>query len=270
MDDNKTSSASVSSVFGWEQFPAEKGQEGSRTYVYVTAASSQPKKPHDLFPPFLWNWQLAVYRLRTTMKAAKLFHPSVFTPTIFPSLYYDYDCAALKQSLPCLKDPLPAPAGPAVPRCAFGAALQQAEVLGSSNWEQAILSAAGAQTRGGITTVPWLSSSFGSPHGTCWHPASHRAETTGLSSLKELFFWSSTNFAQLQESSKWCVYFLSHCSQWFAVLKYVCAGSIDSSIIFIASFRKLLFPSRDWAKPNIAIPIISFFFSICVIWRREV
>lgn len=102
-----------------------------------------------------------------------------------------------------------------------------------------------AQTRGGITTVPWLSSSFGSPHGTCWHPASHRAETTGLSSLKELFFWSSTNFAQLQESSKWCVYFLSHCSQWFAVLKYVCAGSIDSSIIFIASFRKLLFPSRD-------------------------
>lgn len=100
-------------------------------------------KSHMIFfPPFLWNWQLAVYRLRTTMKAAKLFHPSVFTPTIFPSLYYDYDCAALKQSLPCLKDPLPAPAGPAVPRCAFGAALQQAEVLGSSNWEQAILSAA--------------------------------------------------------------------------------------------------------------------------------
>lgn len=128
MDDNKTSSASVSSVFGWEQFSAEKGYEGSRTYVYVTAASSQPKRPHDLFFfPFLLNWQLAVYRLRTTMKAAKLFHPSVFTPTISPFLYYDYDFTAVKQCLPCLKNPLPAPVGPAVPRCATGAALQQAQ-----------------------------------------------------------------------------------------------------------------------------------------------
>lgn len=208
------------------------------------------------------------------MKAAKLFYPSVFTPTIFPSLYYDYDSAAVKQSLPFLKDHLPAPAGPAVPRCAIGAALQQAEVLGTQTGTGNFL-CCWCTDRGGITTVPWLSSSFGSSHpraehGTCWHPASHRVETTGLSTLKEFFFWSSTNFALLQESSKWCVYFLSHCSQWFAVLKYVCARSIDSPIIFIASFRKLLFPSRDWAKPNIAIPIISFFLSICVIWRREV
>lgn len=156
------SSASVSSVFGWEQFSAEKGYEGSRTYVYVTAASSQPKKPHDLFFfSFLWNWQLAVYRLPTTMKAAKLFHPSVFTPTIFPFLYYDYDFAAVKQSLPCLKSHLPALVGPAVPRCAMGAALHQGEFfkLGTGNF---ICCWCTDQTRNHHSPLG-LSSSFSSP-----------------------------------------------------------------------------------------------------------
>lgn len=163
MDGNKTSSASVSSVFGWEQFRAEKACEGTRTYVYVTAASSQPKRPHDLFfPPFLWNWQLAVYRLRATMKAAKLFHPSVFTPSIFPFLSCDYDFAAVKQSLPCLKSPLPAPEGPAVPRCAMGLTHNRHSFSGTTNWE--VLSAAGAWSRQRITTLPLASAPTLVPH----------------------------------------------------------------------------------------------------------
>lgn len=183
------------------------------------------------------------------MKAAKLFHPSVVTPSIFPFLYCDYDFAAVKQSLPCLKNPLPAPAGPAVPRCATGAALQQAELFRHLKLGNVVCCWCTEKTRNHHSPLG-LSSSFSSPHpraehGISWQPASHRVETMHLSSLEELFIWSSTNFAQVQESSKLCVYFLCHCSQWFAVLKYVCAGSMYSPIIFIASFRKLLFTSKD-------------------------
>lgn len=194
------------------------------------------------FPPFLWNWQLAVYRLPTTMKAAKLFHPSVFTPTIFPSLYYDYDFAAVTVSLPCLKNHLPALVGPAVPQMCHGGCPTTGRGFQTGNgficcW-----------TRQGITILPLASVPALAPQSwtwNCWQPASHRVETMGLSILKELFFWSSTDFSRVQESCKLCVYLLYHCSQWFAVFKYVCAGSMDSPIIFIASYRKLLFPSRD-------------------------
>lgn len=196
------------------------------------------------FLPFLWNWQLAVYRLGTTMEAPKLFHPSVFTPTIFPFLYYDYDFAAVKQSLPCWRTPCQPQQDLLSPGLPWGLPYNRQRFLGTSNWE--ILSAADTQTRQEITTLPLASVPVLVPHFSelNMEPVGNllQVETMGLSSLKELFVWSSTNFAQ----SKLCAYFLSHCSQWFAVLKYVCAGSMDSPIIFIVSFRKLLFPSKGY------------------------
>lgn len=150
---------------GWEQFSAEKGYEGTRTYVHVTAASSQPKRANDIFFSFLLKWQLAVYRLQTTIKEAELFHPSVFTPTIFSFLYYYDEFAFVKQCLPCLKSHLPAPVRPAVPRCTRrGCPATGIVSSGCSNWGQAILTFAGAQTRQVITILLLgLSFNFSSP-----------------------------------------------------------------------------------------------------------
>lgn len=243
------SSASVSSVFGWEQFSAEKGYEGSRTYVYVTAASSQPKKPHDLFF-FPFSLKLTACCLQTTNnnESSKAFSSICFHTHHF-SLSFTMIMTLQQSSRACLASRTPCQ--PQQDLLSPGVLpYNRQSFLGTSDWE--ILSAAGAGTTQGIITPLFgLSSSFSSPHpraerGICWQAASHRVETMGLPSLKELFIWSSTIFAQVQESSKLCVYFLCHCSQWFAVSKYGCAGSMDSPIIFIASFRKLLFPSKDY------------------------
>lgn len=111
-------------MFGREQFSAERGSEGSRTYVYVTAASSQPKRANDFFFSFSFKMTACCLQTTTTIKAAELFHPSVFTPTIFSFLYYYYDFALVEQSTPWLKNhlrDLPSPDAP------VGAALRQAQ-----------------------------------------------------------------------------------------------------------------------------------------------
>lgn len=216
-----TSSASVSLVFVWEQFSAEKGYEGSRTYVYATAASSQPKRANDFFFSFPLKWQLAVYRLQTTIKAAEFFHPSVFTPAIFAFLYYYYDFAVVRQRMPCLKNHLPAPVRPAVPR-QFGAALQQArfhQAAPTGDRQCDLLLVHRQDKKWPLSHLASVSTLV--PHvpelhtdRVRWRPASHRIEAVVLSAkhLKELFFSSLTNFAYVQGSSRSCVSFLSHWS----------------------------------------------------------
>lgn len=140
----------------------------------------------------------------TTIKAAELFHPSVFTPTFFSFLYYYYDFALVEQSTPWLKNHLPDLPSPDAP---VGAALRQAQfpqaartgdgqfslllVHGQDKWLpiSRLVSVSTLAPR-----VPELYAER-----ACWQPASHRRDTVVPSTehLKELFLWSSTNFAQV-------------------------------------------------------------------------
>lgn len=176
------SSASVSSVFGWEQFSAEKGYEGSRTYVYVTAASSQPKKPHDLFffSLFFGTDSLLFTDYQQQWKQQSFFihlfsHPpfSLSFTMIMTLQQSNRACLAWRATCQPWWDLL----SPDVP---WGLPYIRESF---SNWERAILFAAGAQTRQGITTLPLASVPASVPQSwtcNCWQPASHRVENHGL------------------------------------------------------------------------------------------
>lgn len=136
------SSASVSSVFGWEQFSAEKGYEGSRTYVYVTAASSQPKKPHDLFfPPFFFETDSLLFTDYEQQWKQQSFFIHLFSHPPF-SLSFTLIMTLQQSNRACLAwrttcQPQRDLLSPEVPQ---GLPYNRQRFLGSSDWEQAILS----------------------------------------------------------------------------------------------------------------------------------
>lgn len=128
------SSASVSSVFGWEQFSAEKGYEGSRTYVYVTAASSQPKKPHDLFF-FPFSLELTACCLQTTNnnESSKAFSSICFHTHHFPfPLLWLWLCSS-QTELALPEEPPASPGGTCCPQMCHGGCPTSGRVFQTGN-----------------------------------------------------------------------------------------------------------------------------------------